>query len=44
MVADTSSAKNISLTLRVWRQNGPEVEGKFVDYQAADLNPNMSFL
>jgi succinate dehydrogenase / fumarate reductase iron-sulfur subunit len=45
MVADTSSTKNISvLTLRVWRQAGPEKPGKFVNYQAKDLNPNMSLL
>jgi succinate dehydrogenase / fumarate reductase iron-sulfur subunit len=43
MVADTSSTKNITaLTLRVWRQAGPDKPGKFVDYQAKDLNPNMS--
>ncbi|MFT3783119.1 MAG: succinate dehydrogenase/fumarate reductase iron-sulfur subunit [Nibricoccus sp.] len=45
MVADTSTTKNISaLTLRVWRQAGPDKPGKFVDYQAKDLNPNMSLL
>ena len=43
MVADTSSTKNITaLTLRVWRQAGPDKPGKFVNYQAKDLNPNMS--
>ena len=43
MVADTSSTKNIAaLTLRVWRQAGPDKPGKFVNYQAKDLNPNMS--
>ena len=43
MVAETSSTKNISaLTLRVWRQAGPDKPGKFVNYQAKDLNPNMS--
>ncbi|WRQ89748.1 succinate dehydrogenase/fumarate reductase iron-sulfur subunit [Actomonas aquatica] len=44
MVADKSSTQNISVTLRVWRQSGPNSEGKFVDYKATDLNPNMSFL
>jgi succinate dehydrogenase / fumarate reductase iron-sulfur subunit len=45
MVADTSSTKNITaLTLRVWRQAGPDKPGKFVNYQAKDLNPNMSLL
>ncbi len=44
MVADTSSTQNISLKLRVWRQAGPDQEGRFVDYQAENLNSNMSFL
>jgi len=44
MVADTSSTQNITLNLRVWRQAGPDQEGKFVTYKAENLNPNMSFL
>lgn len=44
MVADNSSTQNISLNLRVWRQAGPEDTGRFVDYKAENLNPNMSFL
>ena len=43
MVAANSS-KNISITLRVWRQAGPTAPGKFVDYPAKNLNSNMSFL
>jgi succinate dehydrogenase / fumarate reductase iron-sulfur subunit len=43
MVAANSS-KNISVTLRVWRQAGPAAPGKFVDYPAKNLNSNMSFL
>ena len=43
MVAETS-AKNISVTLRVWRQAGPGQPGAFVEYKASDLNPNMSLL
>lgn len=39
-----SSTKNISVTIRVWRQAGPGQPGKFVDYAAKDCNPNMSFL
>jgi succinate dehydrogenase / fumarate reductase iron-sulfur subunit len=42
MVASTP--RNISVTLRVWRQAGPGQPGSFVDYPAKDLNPNMSFL
>lgn len=44
MVADNNSTKNISVTLRVWRQAGPTQPGKFVEYKSADLNPNMSLL
>jgi succinate dehydrogenase / fumarate reductase, iron-sulfur subunit len=43
MVAE-NTAKNLSITLRVWRQDGPQAVGKFVDYQSKDLSPNMSFL
>jgi len=35
---------SLSVTLRVWRQAGPAQSGRFVDYPAKDLNPNMSFL
>ncbi|TAG33270.1 MAG: succinate dehydrogenase/fumarate reductase iron-sulfur subunit [Verrucomicrobia bacterium] len=44
MVAKISSSANISVTIRVWRQAGPAQAGRFVDYPANDLNPNMSFL
>ena len=43
MVAESSNSL-ISVTLRVWRQAGPNAQGKFVEYQAKDLNPNMSLL
>lgn len=43
MVADTNNS-TISVTLRVWRQAGPEAPGKFVDYAARDLSTHMSFL
>ncbi|MDR1788871.1 MAG: succinate dehydrogenase/fumarate reductase iron-sulfur subunit [Opitutaceae bacterium] len=39
-----TTTRNISITLRVWRQAGADAPGKFVEYQAKDLNPNMSFL
>ncbi len=43
MVAPVS--KNLfSVTLRVWRQAGPSAPGKFVEYPAAQVNPDMSFL
>lgn len=34
----------MKVTLRVWRQAGPQAPGEFRTYEAADLNPNMSFL
>ena len=43
MVAATTQ-KNISITLRVWRQANATSEGKFVDYPANNLNTDMSFL
>ncbi len=43
MVAENTSP-SLSITLRVWRQAGPAAAGKFVDYAARDLSPNMSFL
>lgn len=43
MVA-AKTASLISVTLRIWRQAGPGQPGRFVEYPAKDLNPNMSFL
>jgi succinate dehydrogenase / fumarate reductase iron-sulfur subunit len=43
MVAEKNT-KTLSITLRVWRQAGPDAGGKFVDYAAKDLSPDMSFL
>lgn len=34
----------MNLTLRVWRQPGPNAAGKFVEYQARDISTDMSFL
>jgi succinate dehydrogenase / fumarate reductase iron-sulfur subunit len=34
----------MKLTLHVWRQRGPDAAGRFVEYRAEDVNPNMSFL
>jgi len=44
MVAEHSIKKNFAVTLRVWRQAGPNQPGKFVDYPAKDVSPDMSFL
>lgn len=34
----------MKLTLNVWRQPGANAEGRFVKYEAKDVNPDMSFL
>ncbi len=34
----------MKLTLRVWRQPGPNAQGAFQEYQANDVSPDMSFL
>jgi succinate dehydrogenase / fumarate reductase iron-sulfur subunit len=34
----------MNLTLRVWRQPGPGVDGGLQDYKASDISPDMSFL
>jgi succinate dehydrogenase / fumarate reductase iron-sulfur subunit len=38
------SANTFNVTLRVWRQPGPGQPGRFVDYPARGVNPDMSFL
>src|SRR3954466_14756824 len=43
MVA-AKTTQPFNVTLRVWRQAGPKDTGKFVEYHAKALNPNMSFL
>jgi len=44
MVASTPAKKLFSVTLRVWRQASPAQPGKFVDYPAHNVSPDMSFL
>jgi succinate dehydrogenase / fumarate reductase iron-sulfur subunit len=34
----------MNLTLKVWRQKNSETPGKFVEYKADDVSPDMSFL
>jgi succinate dehydrogenase / fumarate reductase, iron-sulfur subunit len=36
--------KSLNLKLRVWRQAGPNAAGKLVDYTAANISDDMSFL
>jgi succinate dehydrogenase / fumarate reductase, iron-sulfur subunit len=44
MVAEKTAKKFIHVTLRVWRQADAKSPGRFVDYPAKDVNPDMSFL
>ncbi|MFN8667446.1 MAG: succinate dehydrogenase/fumarate reductase iron-sulfur subunit [Gemmatimonadaceae bacterium] len=34
----------MNLTLKVWRQSGPNAAGQFVEYKATDVSAEMSFL
>ncbi len=34
----------INLTLKIWRQEGPDVKGEFATYQMSDVSTDMSFL
>ncbi|MGW0433327.1 succinate dehydrogenase/fumarate reductase iron-sulfur subunit [Micromonospora sp. NPDC003197] len=34
----------MNLTLRIWRQTGPEDRGRMVTYKVEDVSPDMSFL
>jgi len=36
--------KTINLTLKVWRQNGPQTKGRFETYHAENITTDMSFL
>jgi len=35
---------NMTIQLRIWRQEGPDAPGKLVDYTVSDVSPDMSFL
>ena len=39
-----SAANSMKIQLKVWRQKGPDAEGKLVDYTLNDVSPDMSFL
>jgi succinate dehydrogenase / fumarate reductase iron-sulfur subunit len=34
----------VNLTLRIWRQSGPDTDGAMSTYEVADVSPDMSFL
>lgn len=36
--------KHFNITIRVWRQAGPDEPGKMVSYKVKDVSPDMSFL
>ena len=38
------SGETINLTLRVWRQDGPDSQGEFENYQLNGVSTHMSFL
>lgn len=38
------SSKKINLHLKVWRQNGPNEKGHFMEYEAKNISTDMSFL
>ena len=38
------SEKTMNLNLKVWRQEGPHVKGRFETYVAENISPDMSFL
>lgn len=39
-----SEPKNMTINLKIWRQAGPEAKGEFMEHQAKDVSPDMSFL
>ena len=39
-----SAQETINITLKVWRQEGPQERGRFETLPAIDVDPNMSFL
>jgi succinate dehydrogenase / fumarate reductase iron-sulfur subunit len=43
-MAGSAQGKTMHITLRVWRQPGPQAAGRMVVYEARDISPDMSFL
>ncbi|MGC1273345.1 MAG: succinate dehydrogenase/fumarate reductase iron-sulfur subunit [Planctomycetaceae bacterium] len=37
-------SKLFAVTLKIWRQSGPEADGRFETFRVDDVNPDMSFL
>lgn len=40
----SNDSKSMTLTLKIWRQSGPQSEGRFEDYKIDGIIPDMSFL
>lgn len=40
----SGNGKNLKLTLKIWRQNGPKDNGSFVNYDLDEVSTDMSFL
>lgn len=38
------SASSMTLKLKIWRQEGPDAKGSFLEFEAKDVTPDMSFL
>ncbi len=38
------AGKNLNLTLKIWRQNGPAAKGQMKEYKVSDISTEMSFL
>ncbi|MCH2533011.1 MAG: succinate dehydrogenase/fumarate reductase iron-sulfur subunit [Bdellovibrionales bacterium] len=39
-----SSKQTLKLNLKIWRQEGPNEKGHFMEHKAEDISPDMSFL
>jgi succinate dehydrogenase / fumarate reductase, iron-sulfur subunit len=44
MAMGGDSNKNMTLNLRIWRQSDAKSTGAFLEFEAKDVNPDMSFL
>ncbi len=38
------ASKKITITVRIWRQAGPDAEGRFEEHRLEEINTDMSFL
>ena len=37
-------SENMNLTLKIWRQAGPDAKGELKEYKMSEVSPDMSFL